>query len=166
MTQCTEAIDDRLKTDPQSAPIASLEEEIVPTIAPVMDNAESRSALIQALSSNDAIVRCHAMVELGILGDRQALTRFDRLMGNADIRVRRAVADALIQFPQPNGELPGAIADRQARAPPPHRQTETLALSCQGSRARADESHARWLIVGGAIAAAFVIGGIWTWWSG
>src|SRR5262249_57330451 len=108
------------KAAPRSRPAARREPEPVEesatdpttTNTPVETTAAC-TALLASLSTADTALRCEIAAALGKLGDKAALGPLDRFMADPDIRVRRAVAAALLQLGPPKGETLLAIAQRK-----------------------------------------------------
>jgi hypothetical protein len=121
------------------------------------------AALLHSLASADASLRCEIAAALGKLGDQAALEPLERHMGDKDIRVRRAVAAALVQLGHPKGETLLGIAERMPAssvlmlAKPPAKVKRK-----SGGGTNIDP---RTLIKvgGGLLAAALLGGGIWMW---
>lgn len=91
---------------------APTEEDLVAGTTPVETSAAC-TALLASLSKADVILRCEIATALGKLGDKQALGPLERHMVDPDIRVRRAVAAALVQLGHPKGESLLEIAERK-----------------------------------------------------
>jgi len=123
------------------------------------------TALLASLNKADALLRCEIAVALGQLGDRDAMAPLERHLGDQDIRVRRAVAAALVQLGHPKGESLLAIAERtpaasmlmMARPVPRSRPRMSGGATIDGGTLAK---------FGGAVlAAALAGGGIWYWTS-
>lgn len=80
---------------------------------------EACQSLLRALNTTDPGALSSVVTALGQLGDRSAMAPLERLMGNPEIRVRRAVAEALIQLGHPKGNSLVEIAERRVAATPP-----------------------------------------------
>jgi hypothetical protein len=119
------------------------------------------TALLASLSTADVVLRCEIAAALGKLGDKAALGPLDRFMGDPDIRVRRAVAAALVQLGHPKGETLLDIAERKpaavALAKPPPKPKKS-----GGSSMNVDPGMLL-KIGGGIVAVAVIVGGIWMW---
>jgi hypothetical protein len=73
-------------------------------------------ALLASLATADAQLRCGIATALGKLGDKQALVPLERHLTDQDVRVRRAVAAALVQLGHPKGQTLLDIAERKPAA--------------------------------------------------
>jgi hypothetical protein len=118
------------------------------------------SALLASLSTADAVLRCEIAAALGKLGDKAALGPLDRFMADPDIRVRRAVAAALVQLGHPKGETLLDIAERKPAAaalvkPPPAKAKKP------GGGSTNVDSGMLLKVGGGLVAVAAIVGGIW-----
>ena len=120
------------------------------------------TALLASLSTADSTLRCEIATALGKLGDKAALGPLDRFMGDPDIRVRRAVAAALVQLGHEKGETLLDIAERVPAA--------MLIAAAKGSKPAKKSSGGGGMnvdpgmllkLVGGLAAVALVGGGIW-----
>jgi hypothetical protein len=119
------------------------------------------TALLASLSTADAVLRCEIAAALGKLGDKAALGPLDRFMADPDIRVRRAVAAALVQLGHPKGETLLDVAERKPAAavlakPPPKPKKS-------GGGSMNIDPGMLLKIGGGIVAVAVVAGGIWMW---
>jgi hypothetical protein len=74
------------------------------------------AALLASLAGADATLRVEIATALGKLGDRAAMGPLERHLVDQDIRVRRAVAAALVQLGHPKGETLLDIAERKPAA--------------------------------------------------
>lgn len=142
-------------------------ERITPAAAaepPEPAASEACQSLIAALATPDPNALYSVVTALGQLGDRSALGPIERLMGNPEIRVRRAAAEALILLGHPKGDNLLEIAERRVAAnpPPPTR-------SGGYSKARKNRNPTDWGAVlkpGLALlTVAMLGGGIWWWQS-
>src|SRR5262249_45032909 len=88
------------------------EEDLVSGTTPVETTAAC-TALLASLAKADVILRCEIATALGKLGDKQAMGPLERHMGDQDVRVRRAVAAALVQLGHPKGQTLLDIAERK-----------------------------------------------------
>jgi nucleotide-binding universal stress UspA family protein len=121
------------------------------------------TALLASLAKADPILRCEIAVALGKLGDQEAVGPLERHLGDQDIRVRRAVAGALVQLGHPKGESLLAIAERTPAA-----SMLMMAKPIPKSKPRISTGEGidggTLAKVGGAIlAVALVGGGVWYW---
>jgi len=122
------------------------------------------AALLASLAAADANLRCEIATALGKLGDKAALGPLERHMGDKDIRVRRAVATALVQLGHPKGETLLGIAERMPAssvlmlANPPAK----IKKSSGGGGGSIDQPTLI-KVGGGLLAAAVIGGGIWMW---
>ncbi len=138
------------------------EEEEPPT--PAVETSPACAALLASLAAADANLRCEIATALGKLGDKAALEPLERHMGDKDIRVRRAVATALVQLGHPKGETLLDIAERMPAssvlqlAKPPAK----LKKKSGGGGMNLDPKMLM-KVGGGALAAAILGGGIWMW---
>jgi hypothetical protein len=71
------------------------------------------AALLASLAAADATLRVEIATALGKLGDKAAMSPLERHMVDPDIRVRKAVAAALVQLGHPKGETLLDIAERK-----------------------------------------------------
>ena len=100
------------------------EEDSSSTDTPVETSAAC-TALLASLAKADVILRIEIATALGKLGDKQALVPLERHLVDQDIRVRRAVASAMVQLGHPKGQSLLDIAERKpakevlAYKPPP-----------------------------------------------
>jgi len=108
----------RKKDPPQYAAHAAA---APPAFAPPEEEAESTTtvetsaactALLASLARADATLRCEIATALGKLGDKEAVMPLERHLGDQDIRVRRAVAGALVLLGHPKGKTLLDIAER------------------------------------------------------
>jgi nucleotide-binding universal stress UspA family protein len=159
----------RKKDPPQYAAQAAV---APPAFTPPEEEAESATtavetsaactALLASLAKADATLRCEIATALGKLGDQEAVLPLERHLGDQDIRVRRAVAGALVLLGHPKGNTLLDIAERTPAAsmlmmakPIPK------AKSYSGGSSIDSETLKK---VGGAIVALGVVaGGIWFW---
>ncbi|MBS0265704.1 MAG: HEAT repeat domain-containing protein [Planctomycetes bacterium] len=74
------------------------------------------AALLSSLKTADVKLRIDIAVALGKLGDRDAILPLERHMTDADVRVRQAVAAALIQLGHAKGKALLEIAERTPAA--------------------------------------------------
>src|SRR5207248_3462305 len=125
------------------------------------------TALLASLAKAEVVLRCEIATALGKLGDKAALGPLERHLGDQDVRVRRAVAGALVQLGHPKGETLLDIAERKPAA----------AVIASGSAASISKPKPRkssgggssidsgtLKLVGAAIVAIGVVGGgIWWW---
>jgi HEAT repeats len=87
------------------------------------------TALLASFATADATLRVEIAGALGKLGDKAAMAPLERHLTDQDIRVRRAVAEALVQLGHPKGKSLLEIAERKpaaavltaAKAPKPKR---------------------------------------------
>jgi len=148
---------------PPKPAIAAPEEEEIPTAS--VETSPACAALLASLAAADATLRCEIASALGKLGDKAALEPLERHMGDKDIRVRRAVATALVQLGHPKGETLLGIAERM-----PASSVLMLANSSQkvkksagGGGGTSIDQKTLIQVGGGLLAAAVVGGGIWMW---
>ena len=155
----------RMPADPESA--EANEEDLTNATTPVETTAAC-TALLASLAKAEVILRCEIATALGKLGDKAALGPLERHLGDQDVRVRRAVAGALVQLGHPKGETLLDIAERK----PAH------AVIASGSAASMSKPKPRrssgggsidsgtLKLVGGAILGIGIVGGgIWYWMS-
>jgi hypothetical protein len=143
-------------------PEAEDEEATVATV----ETSPACAALLASLAKADTTLRCEIATALGKLGDKAALVPLERHMVDKDIRVRRAVATALVQLGHPKGETLLGIAERMpaasvlklANAPVPKAKK-----SSGGGITIDPQSLIK--VGGGLLAAALIGGGIWMWMS-
>ena len=88
------------------------EEELVSGTTPVETSAAC-TALLASLAKADVVLRCEIATALGKLGDKNAMGPLERHMGDPDVRVRRAVAGALVQLGHHKGQTLLDIAERK-----------------------------------------------------
>ena len=125
------------------------------------------TALLASLATADAQLRCGIATALGKLGDKQALVPLERHLSDQDIRVRRAVAAALVQLGHPKGQTLLDIAERKPAAEvlQDHRAASTPYSSPKPRRSSGGGGSidsATLTKVGGVILALAVAGGgIW-----
>jgi hypothetical protein len=124
------------------------------------------TALLASLATADAQLRCGIATALGKLGDKQALVPLERHLSDQDIRVRRAVAAALVQLGHPKGQTLLDIAERKPAAEvlQDHRAASTPYSSPKSRTSSGGGSIDSGTLtkVGGAILAlAIAGGGIW-----
>jgi hypothetical protein len=133
--------------------------------ATVVETSSACTALLASLAGADAILRIEIATALGKLGDKQAMGPLERHLSDPDVRVRRAVATALVQLGHPKGQTLLDIAERK-----PANEVLSAAKS-SGSKPRAAAGGgidaATLKLVGGAVLAiAVVAGGAWYMLSG
>src|SRR5436190_20443077 len=103
-------------TSPAPAPSAAKEE---PSSDASVETTAACSALLASLATADTNLRIEIAAALGKLGDKAALAPLERHLVDKEVRVRRAVAAALVQLGHPKGESLLEIAERKPVAPPP-----------------------------------------------
>lgn len=146
---------------PPTPVAADPEEEDAPAAS--VETSPACAALLASLAGADANLRCEIATALGKLGDKAALAPLERHMGDKDIRVRRAVAAALVQLGHEKGETLLAIAERMPAssvlmlAKPPAK----IRKSSGGGTSIDQQTLIK--VGGGLLAAAVVGGGIWMW---
>ena len=74
------------------------------------------AALLASLATADTTLRIEIATALGKLGDKAAVHPLERHMVDHDVRVRRAVASALVQLGHPKGEALLDVAERTPAA--------------------------------------------------
>jgi hypothetical protein len=146
---------------PASTPsIAEPEEDDPPTAT--VETSPACAALLASLAAADANLRCEIATALGKLGDKAALGPLERHMGDRDIRVRRAVAAALVQLGHPKGNTLLGIAERM-----PASSVLMLAKPPAKIRKRSGgggiDQPGLIKVGGGLLTAAVLGGGIWMW---
>jgi hypothetical protein len=105
------------KTGGETASESIASQETVEDISTTtVETSAACTALLASLNKADALLRCEIATALGQLGDREALAPLERHLGDQDIRVRRAVAGALVQLRHPKGDSLLAIAERTPAA--------------------------------------------------
>jgi|GEM_PF-5532707 len=124
------------------------------------------TALLASLATADAQLRCGIATALGKLGDKAAMVPLERHLSDQDVRVRRAVAGALVQLGHPKGQTLLDIAERKPAAAviQEHRSAYTppKPRSSSGGGGGASIDSGTLVKVGGAILAiAVAAGGIW-----
>lgn len=91
-------------------------EEEEPESTATVETSAACTALLASLARADATLRCEIATALGKLGDKEAVAPLERHLGDQDIRVRRAVAEALVQLGHPKGKTLLDIAERTPAA--------------------------------------------------
>jgi hypothetical protein len=91
-------------------------EESAADASNTVETSAACTALLASLATADAQLRCGIATALGKLGDKQALVPLERHLSDQDIRVRRAVAGALVQLGHPKGQTLLDIAERKPAA--------------------------------------------------
>jgi len=150
---------------PASPPSIPEPEEAEPPTVKV-ETSPACAALLASLAAADANLRCEIATALGKLGDKAALGPLgplERHMGDKDIRVRRAVAAALVQLGHPKGNTLLGIAERM-----PASSVLMLAKPPANIRKRSSgggsiDQPTLIKVGGGLLAAAVLGGGIWMW---
>jgi len=104
-------------TRPAPAPAAAGSGE--PSTDSAVETTAACTALLASLATADTTLRIEIATALGKLGDKTALGPLERHFVDKDVRVRRAVAAALIQLGHPKGQSLLDIAERKPAAPPP-----------------------------------------------
>jgi nucleotide-binding universal stress UspA family protein len=160
----------RQKDPPQYAAQAAVdppaftppEEEDSESTTTTVETSAACTALLASLAKADATLRCEIATALGKLGDKEAVLPLERHLGDQDIRVRRAVAGALVLLGHPKGNTLLDIAERTPAASMlMMAKPITRAKSYSGGSSIDSETLKK---VGGAIVAIGVIGGgIWFW---
>jgi hypothetical protein len=163
-TRSARSSDDAL---PETDNLPETEEMLTDTVdddssaaSTVVETSAACTALLASLARADALLRCEIATALGKLGDKQAIGPLERHMSDQDIRVRRAVAAALVQLGHPKGETLLDIAERK-----PANEVLSAAKSAPSKpRVRAGgglESIPLKPVAIAALAVAVVAGGIW-----
>ncbi|MGQ0635223.1 MAG: HEAT repeat domain-containing protein [Planctomycetaceae bacterium] len=134
--------------------------------APVIpDTTDACLALTMSLSSDDIDLRCQAATALGKLGNKMALTPLERLLGDPDVRARRAAAEALIELGHPKGASLRKMAERQPAGTAP----TVPAVPAAAPKPTPARQSTNWgaLAVPAVAAAALALvgGGVWWWMS-
>jgi hypothetical protein len=140
-------------------------EKSAPTDSAI-DTSAACSALLASLATGDANLRIEIASALGKLGDKLAVEPLETHLVDPDIRVRRAVAAALVQLGHPKGETLLDIAERKPAA-------AVLAAPkwSAGPKPKPKRSGGGMSIDGGTVknlgialvAIAVVGGGVWYW---
>ncbi len=124
------------------------------------------TALLASLATANEQLRSEIATALGKLGDKQAMVPLERYMGDKDVRVRRAVATALVKLGHVKGESLLGIAERLPANAMLTMARATPAKVSRGNSGRSSIDSGTLLKVGGGIAAVAIIGGgIWYWMS-
>ena len=138
------------------------EEELAAGTTPVETSAAC-VALLASLAKADVVLRCEIATALGKLGDKQAMGPLERHMVDPDVRVRRAVAAALVQLGHPKGQSLLDIAERKpakevlvASKPPKKPRSSGGGSSIDGRTLK--------IVLGAILAVALVGGGAWYFW--
>jgi hypothetical protein len=131
----------------------------------VVETSSACTALLASLTGADAILRIEIAMALGKLGDQQAMGPLERHLSDPDVRVRRAVATALVQLGHPKGETLLDIAERK-----PANEVLSAAKSSRskprgGTGASIDAGTLK-LVAGAILVIAMVAGGAWYMFSG
>ena len=125
------------------------------------------TALLASLATADAQLRCGIATALGKLGDKEAMVPLERHLSDQDIRVRRAVAGALVQLGHPKGQTLLDIAERKPAAAliADHRASSPYSSPKPRTSSGGGGIDAGTLkVLGGAVVAIGVVaGGIWYW---
>jgi hypothetical protein len=154
-----------VESEPEST--EATEEDLTNATTPVETTAAC-TALLASLAKADVALKCEIATALGKLGDKAAMGPLERHLGDHDVRVRRAVAGALVQLGHPKGQTLLDIAERKPAA----------AVMASGSAASISKPKPRrssggssidpgtLKIVGIAVLVIGIIGGgIWWWMS-
>jgi hypothetical protein len=116
------------------------------------------------LATADAQLRCGIATALGKLGDKEALAPLERHLSDQDIRVRRAVAAALVQLGHPKGQTLLDIAERKpAAAVLTEQRAATAKPKPRKSSGGGIDGGTLKILVGVIVAVAVAAGGIWYW---
>jgi HEAT repeats len=91
---------------------AAPEEEESESTTTTVETSAACTALLASLGKADPALRCEIATALGKLGDQGAVAPLERHLTDQDIRVRRAVAGALVQLGHPKGKALLDIAER------------------------------------------------------
>ncbi len=128
----------------------------------VVETSAACTALLASLATADVPLRCEIANALGRLGDKQAMGPLERHMVDQDIRVRRAVAAALVQLGHPKGQALLDIAERKpakevlaAAKAAPSKPRVSSGGGLDGGTVK--------LVAIAALAVAVVGGGVWYW---
>lgn len=124
------------------------------------------AALLASLATADATLRIGIVEALGKLGDKAALGPLEPHLVDQDIRVRRAVAAALVQLGHPKGQTLLDVAERKPAA-----DVLSASKASAAPKPKPRQSGGGMSIDGGAVmkigvavvAIAVVGGGIWYW---
>ena len=131
-----------------------------------VDTSAACSALLASLATGDANLRIEIASALGKLGDKAAMGPLETHLVDQDVRVRRAVATALVQLGHPKGDALLNIAERKpaasvlstpnaSAAPKPKRKSSGGGMSLDGGTVKK---------LGVAVVAIAVVGGgVWYW---
>lgn len=146
---------------PTPAPVAAKEE---PSSEPGAETSAACTALLASLATADENLRIEIATALGKLGDKAALGPLERHLVDKDVRVRRAVAAALVQLGHPKGRTLLDIAERKPAAPPPPSATPAYAPKSKpkstGGGMSIDGDMLKKLVLG-VVAIGIVGGGVW-----
>jgi hypothetical protein len=142
------------------------DEETEPGSAKTVETSAACTALLASLATADAQLRCGIATALGKLGDMMAMIPLERHLSDQDIRVRRAVAAALVQLGHPKGKALLDIAERKPAAAvlTEHRATATATPKPRRSSGGSSIDAGTLKVLGAAVVAIAVVGGgIWYW---
>ncbi|MBS0266257.1 MAG: HEAT repeat domain-containing protein [Planctomycetes bacterium] len=113
-----------------------------------------------ATAASDANLRVEIATALGKLGDKEAMAPLERHMTDGDIRVRRAVATALVQLGHPKGQSLLEIAERRPAAATLTMAKGTTVVKPKRSGGSMDSDTLKKVGVG-VIAIGLIAGGAW-----
>lgn len=151
------------RTAPATKSVA--EEKASPAGAAVETSAAC-AALLASLATADARLRIEIVTALGQLDDKAALGPLEPHLVDQDIRVRRAVAAALVQLGHPKGETLLDIAERKPAAHvlsnPKASTAPRPAPRRSGGGMSIDGGTVKKLLVAVVVIVA-VSGGVWYW---
>jgi hypothetical protein len=152
---------------PNALPLAESETtaDNLDSATTVVETSSACTALLASLAGADAILRIEIATALGKLGDKQAMGPLERHLSDPDVRVRRAVASALVQLGHPKGSTLLDIAERK-----PAKEVLSAAKASRAKpRARSgveiDPGKLK-LVAGAVLVIALVAGGAWYMFSG
>src|SRR5262245_16520990 len=152
---------------PSAPPLAERETtaDNLESATTIVETSSACTALLASLASADVLLRIEIATALGKLGDKQAMGPLERHIGDPDVRVRRAVATALVQLGHPKGQTLLDIAERK-----PANEVLSAAKSSRSKPRVATggsiDAGTLKLVAGAVLVIAVVAGGAWYLMSG
>jgi hypothetical protein len=127
----------------------------------IVETSSACTALLASLASAEVLLRFEIATALGKLGDKQAIGPLERHMSDPDIRVRRAVATALVQLGHPKGQALLDIAERRPAKDVLSAAKSSRSKPRMSSMGSGIDGATLKLVAGAALVIALVGGGAW-----
>ena len=106
----------RPKREPAAPKPAAAKKNEEPAAESEVETGAASSALLASFAAADATLKVEIAAALGKLGDKAAMGPLERHLVDKDVKVRRAVAAALVQLGHPKGKSLLEIAEKKPAA--------------------------------------------------